>query len=101
LVSLGIRFQGPTLTDANAADALWLVFWIAFLWTMPTTQELLARFRPALGYPGPLAARRDPPDVRSWLRWRPSPVWAVATASIATAALLHLTRVSEFLYFRF
>jgi hypothetical protein len=28
-------------------------------------------------------------------------VWAGATAGILAVALLHLTRVSEFLYFRF
>jgi D-alanyl-lipoteichoic acid acyltransferase DltB (MBOAT superfamily) len=104
LDSLGFSFQGPALTGRNITDALWLVFWIAFLWTMPTTQELMARFRPALGFPGPMAARRDWPAILRLLpalHWRPTMVWAGATAGIVAVALLHLTRVSEFLYFRF
>ena len=68
------------LTEANIEKTLWLVFWIAFLWAMPTTQEFMARFRPAFGYPDPMAMRRDAPAllqrILPRLFWRPSPVWS-------------------------
>jgi len=106
LTGLGMRFQGgELLTEANFENTLWLAFWVAFLWLMPTTQQLVVRFRPALGFPGPKAAQHDvmAPLQRVFpgLCWRPSPAWAGATACIMVIALLHLTRVSEFLYFRF
>lgn len=106
MTDIGVRFQGGrVLTEANADNAIWLAFWIAFLWAMPTTQELLARFRPAFGYPGPMAARHGLPALLQRLMprlfWRPSPIWAGLTAGVAFVALLHLSRVSEFLYFQF
>jgi len=106
MTDMGFRFQGGVvLTGTNFGNTVWLAFWIAFLWAMPTTQEFMARFRPALGYPGPLATRRDSPAPLQRLIprffWRPSPVWAGLFASIAIFALLHLNRVSEFLYFQF
>jgi D-alanyl-lipoteichoic acid acyltransferase DltB (MBOAT superfamily) len=104
LGNFGFGFHGPALTGGELSDGLWLVFWIVFLWAVPTTQEFMARFRPALGFPGPLAARRDGPALLRLLPvlyWRPTMVWAGATACIMAVGLLHLTRVSEFLYFRF
>ncbi len=106
MMEFGFRFQSNQVqTEANIEKTLWLVFWIAFLWVMPTTQEFMARFRPAFGYPGPMATRRDAPAllqrILPRLFWRPSPVWSGVSAGIAIFALLHLNRVSEFLYFRF
>ncbi len=106
LTGLGLRVDGErVLIERNLTNLLWLVFWIAFLWIMPTTQELLVRFRPAFGYPGPMAAGRHLPALLQRLFprffWRPSPVWAGLSAGIAFVALLHLNRVSEFLYFQF
>lgn len=42
-------------------------------------------------------------DIRSgsWLRWRPTPAWAVLTALLGVIAVFGLTEVSEFLYFNF
>ncbi len=37
----------------------------------------------------------------SWLSWRPSVSWAIVTSCISTFAILHLSQVSEFLYFQF
>jgi len=61
----------------------------------PNTQELA-------GYAGPGEAppAADAPLARA-LRWRPSPVWAVATGAGLAVALMSLSRVSEFLYFQF
>jgi len=106
LTDIGVRFQGGALlTGSNMDRIAWLAIWIAFLWALPTTQEFMARFRPAYGYPGPAAKRRDRPALLQRivprLFWGPSPVWAGFFAGITVLGVLHLNRVSEFLYFRF
>jgi alginate O-acetyltransferase complex protein AlgI len=69
--------------------------WIA-VWVLPNTQELLARFEPALNYHAPIERSHAP-----WMFWRPSPIWAVAFASLAIYALTQTSRVSEFIYWQF
>jgi D-alanyl-lipoteichoic acid acyltransferase DltB (MBOAT superfamily) len=65
---------------------------------------LLARVAPnsqqLVGYAGP---GDPPPDATPLLplAWSPSPRWAIATGLLAAAALVSLTRVSEFIYFQF
>ncbi|MEN8447326.1 MAG: hypothetical protein ABG776_20200, partial [Cyanobacteria bacterium J06555_13] len=39
--------------------------------------------------------------VRPFFRWQPTQAWATVSAIATVFALLHLTRVSEFLYFEF
>jgi len=105
LLALGFRFDGAYISFENKLSVLWLAFWIAFLWFLPTTQELMRNFNPAFDFRGgaprrlaglPLLARLE-----AALVWRPSAAWAAATAVIAAGAFLSLTRVSEFLYFQF
>lgn len=71
-----------------------LVILLAFTWAAPNTQQFMARYRPALDMPADEAGR-------SPLQWRLSRRSAVFSAMVATLALLGLTEVSEFLYFRF
>lgn len=70
------------------------IAWIAFLAStalvFPNTQEIMQRYKPVIG------------DVRtSRLQWKPDKVWAVALSIISTYTLLHLSSISEFLYFQF
>jgi alginate O-acetyltransferase complex protein AlgI len=71
----------------------WVVSLMLIAFLAPNTQELLARYRPALN--AAVAGGRP------WWAWRPSPGWAMATAAVAAAGLLALSQVSEFLYFQF
>jgi len=74
----------------------WLCFLLAFCWIAPNTQQILARYRPALltqGY-------GDPGDA-GVLTWRPSTAWLAASVALALFALLSVHRYSEFIYFRF
>ena len=75
--------------DAGAAALCAVAYAMARL--MPNSQEWLADLDPAL----PSVSGRW-----AW-RWRLSPAWAAVTAVMATAGILGLTRVSEFLYFQF
>ena len=89
-----IQFNGLTTTGMNLPGALLtLTALYAACRLLPTTQEFLARFDPALGFE-PAHAARGP-------RWAPSWQWALPMAAIAVAGLCGLFDVSHFIYFRF
>jgi alginate O-acetyltransferase complex protein AlgI len=77
--------------------------WIAVIalvaWFAPNTQELLARYRPALGFPAPDARG----ERYRWLEWRPSYAWSIVLGLIAAAAIMNLWigDNAEFIYFQF
>jgi D-alanyl-lipoteichoic acid acyltransferase DltB (MBOAT superfamily) len=77
----------------------WLVALALIAWFAPNTQELLARYRPALGFPAPDARGARFP----WLEWRPSYAWSLALGLIAAAAIMNLWigNNAEFIYFQF
>jgi hypothetical protein len=101
LAALGVSFTGPAIGAEDQMAVLWFVGWLAVLWWWPNTQQLMARFEPAFEY----TAERHEPSALQRLApfgyWRPSAVWAGVIGLAAAAALLSLTRVSEFLYFQF
>ncbi len=101
LQTMGFRFEGPRVSPADYQALGWLVFWLAVLWSLPNTQQWMSRYRPAYGWGvGGWLGRLEP----AWLPgllWRPSVFWAIWTGLLLTVSLLHLTRVSEFLYFQF
>lgn len=75
----------------------WLLLMFVVAWGLPNVQQLLHRHRPAIQtYPGEIA----PPRWRR-LAWQPSAGWALVTALLFVAALINLSRVSEFLYYQF
>lgn len=69
----------------------------AVCWFLPNTVQWMRRYHPVI----------DPSAVTRWdkgvlkVHWRASLGWALFTALIGFAALLHLSRVSPFLYFQF
>jgi hypothetical protein len=77
--------------------------WIAILaliaWFAPNTQELMGKYRPALGFlRGESVASRY-----HWLLWRPSYVWSLLLALLSAVALMNMWvgDNAEFLYFQF
>src|SRR6266481_553582 len=107
---LGVRFDGPPVSADQSELVLWLIFWLAVVWFLPNTQQMLARWHPAFNY-GVAERERDPPLVERapwvtrllpWrLEWRPSAAAAVFIGLLAALAFLNLHHVSEFLYFRY
>jgi alginate O-acetyltransferase complex protein AlgI len=70
---------------------------LSLVWLAPNTQELVAYVPPLPGF-GLIREHEIP---RGWLRWRPSPRWAVLVGCLVAASLMSLSKVSEFLYFQF
>jgi hypothetical protein len=80
------------------AEPLKLIPALIGVWLMPNTQEIFARYRPALrvkGAPFPAAG------TRRWWQWRPTKAFAAATLLLAVATGLQFDKVSEFIYFQF
>jgi hypothetical protein len=107
---LGVRFDGPPVSADQRDLVLWLIVWMAVVWFLPNTQQMLARWHPAFNY-GVAERERDPPLLERipsltrhlpWrLEWRPNVAAAVFVGVLAALAFLNLHHVSEFLYFRY
>jgi len=107
---LGVRFAGPPVSADQRNLVLWLIFWLAVVWFLPNTQQMLARWHPAFNY-GLAERQRDPPllervpsltRVLPWrLEWRPNAAAAVLIGALAALAFLNLHHVTEFLYFKY
>lgn len=92
LVELGIEFAHlPIPLRPAVVD---LVLLLLVVWLFPNTQQIMARYRPALNVPLQDHGWR-------WWQWRLGPRYALVTAALGVISLLHLTSVSEFLYFQF
>jgi D-alanyl-lipoteichoic acid acyltransferase DltB (MBOAT superfamily) len=108
----GVGFAGPPAEADQLALIPWLIWWLAVVWFLPNTQQLLARWHPAYNY-GVAERERDPPLLErvrlpaflalpQWrLEWRPNAVGAAFIGLLVALACLNLTHVSEFLYFRY
>src|SRR5207248_10861700 len=107
---LGVRFGGAPVTAGDHQLVLWLIFWMAVLWFLPNTQQMLARWHPAFNY-GVAERERDPPLLErapslarllpGRLELHPSAAAAVLIGVLAALAVLHLHHVSDFLHFRY
>ena len=75
---------------------------LPFVWLLPNSHQLLARFQPTLEY---LAEDRGAlQNEKRWFGrflWRPRPAWALAIAALMVISVLGLSRVSEFIYWQF
>ncbi|MBL1265299.1 MBOAT family O-acyltransferase [Methylomicrobium sp. RS1] len=92
----GIEFRN---TDTfNAAKApLRILICLGIVWFLPNTQQVMARYRPALGMD--MDVRGEAPQV--WWQWRPSGVWLGFAVTAAALGILSLNEISEFIYFQF
>jgi alginate O-acetyltransferase complex protein AlgI len=96
------RTGGGAETWWGAADVLMLTAWTVPLLLIatfcPNSQQMLARYEPALG----VTAAEKPRG--GWLvgfTWNPTLKWATAIAALAFAAILRFAGPSEFLYWQF
>lgn len=96
----------PLLTGAGVASYLghgaffmetwaWVLIGALIAFIAPNTQEIMARFEPALADPRAIVA------APARLRWQPDRRNAIAVGLLFAGALLALSRPTEFLYFQF
>ncbi len=62
---------------------------------LPNTAQIMQRYNSVI------LVKHLPHLVRARFSWRPSPLWAMATASLFVVGLLGMSRVNEFIYFQF
>lgn len=85
------------LTSGSGPAALVLLAMGFFIvWTLPNTQQILARFKPAIA----LAPSDREPGPVQWL-WRPTPAWGLALGALLLAVLIKMENPTTFLYFQF
>jgi alginate O-acetyltransferase complex protein AlgI len=106
LQHVGIRFAAPGAEAEDIIHVYGLIFWIAAVWLVPNTQQIMARFWPAFGYTRSSWRRRKPLLAgigvpQYLLSWHPSIYGAAVMGILAALAGLSLQHVSEFLYFEF
>jgi alginate O-acetyltransferase complex protein AlgI len=95
LAAQGVEFQNlPTFKGGGQINFLLVAFII--VWAMPNTQQILGRYRPALGLPADVPLSGE----RRW-QWRPTRGWLAAGIATAVVALLSISELSEFIYFQF
>jgi len=78
--------------DPSGASPYWIAALLLAVWALPNTQEFMDRYPPALNL------RQTPSRLP---KWSPQPYWALACGTMALIALIHMSGVSEFLYFQF
>jgi len=81
-----------------SADPLKLIPVLACCWLLPNTQEIFARYRPALRVAGAPFPARAP---RRWWQWRPTPFFAILSIILIVVTGLQFDKISEFIYFQF
>lgn len=80
---------------APASAAAWIVAAGAVAFLFPNTQQFMHRYQPVLE----AMTAVDAPA--RYLQWSPTWFWNLALSTLTLYTLLHLSRVSEFLYFQF
>lgn len=81
-----------------------IVLFLAVVWLMPNSHEILAVYKPALEYirvPRKVCLAPTPRWLGSLLAWRPGWPWAVGAAALMVWSMLNLFRPSEFIYWQF
>ena len=82
----------------EARQLLWTGGLLLIIWFVPNSQELLLRFQPALDSPGKRELANRPPR---WWEWQPNRLWAICVSALFGIAVMHLCKITEFLYFQF
>jgi alginate O-acetyltransferase complex protein AlgI len=90
----GVEFR-TTETFNAAKEPVRILICLAIVWLLPNTQQIMARYRPALGM------NEADGTVSAWWQWQPSGMWLGLIVLVATLGVLSLNEISEFIYFQF
>ena len=95
LMKYGVNFDGFSKNKLISFDGIiWIFILLFFVWGLPNTQEIMAKFKPVLTTYMNVKEHR-------LIFWYPKKIWAIGIGLIATLSILSLNRISEFLYFQF
>jgi len=100
----GLTLATPYFDAAGlqARDAdMWVLVLIFICGWAPSTQQLLARYRPALGYVARKGRIAFDNSLEPKIRWKPTPLMALVVAVVAIVTIVNLTKVSAFIYWQF
>jgi alginate O-acetyltransferase complex protein AlgI len=95
LLGEGVVFRDTTTFDGGT-QLNWIIGGLVVVWAFPNTQQILARFRPALNVPEDVTA-----SAGRWWNWQPTREWLAAGVVAAAFAIMHISELSEFIYFQF
>lgn len=71
--------------------AVWLTVLLAVVWFSPNSQQIMAKYRPAI----------EVVTTTSRVLWQPNMRWMMVTAAVLLYAFTEIGKISEFLYFQF
>jgi alginate O-acetyltransferase complex protein AlgI len=95
-----ISFATPTIDSDIQKVILAIVSLLLIVWFTPNVQEWMSKYEPVLNYEK-VKVLSSNNSFWSKLKWRPNQTYALVTSVLTVITLLHLTKVSEFLYFQF
>lgn len=96
----GLSFSTPII-ESDLTKAILAIFGLlVIVWFTPNVQEWMSKYEPVLNYEK-VTKLSSNSSFWSRLQWRPNQTYALVTSVVTVIALLHLTKVSEFLYFQF
>ena len=90
LHGVGLEAAGPMRGQINRT-----VLCLLIVWACPNSQQILARFRPALEMSADVALPQR------WWMWRPNTAWILFIAFLTAGSVLSLSEISPFIYFNF
>jgi hypothetical protein len=93
LISQGVEFR-DTRSFAGSEELFWILICFVIVWGAPNTQQIVAKFTPALDMMETNATCR-------WWEWKLTTVWLMIGIITAVLSILSLSEVSEFIYFQF
>ncbi|ASJ75497.1 MBOAT family O-acyltransferase [Granulosicoccus antarcticus] len=92
-ISFGKLFVNELIPPLTAIS--WIAGSVCIVLFMPNTQQIMHRFTPVLEPVSPASG------ISRHIQWSPSWPWFLVIQLMSLYTLLHLSRVSEFLYFQF
>jgi len=97
--AIGVSFSAGGGSDF-VHTWLWIVALFLIAVAAPNTQEIMRNYAPALNF-GEKEGVKASTGPLSWLTWKPSVAWSLATAMFVVGGALTLAQPTAFLYFQF
>jgi len=88
--AIGFQFQASSMSMQNYLDVVWLGIWIAVLWLVPNTRQIMRKQETVESH-----GRMD------LLTWKTTRAWSVLVGMMTAISIMHLSQPTEFLYFQF